>query len=273
MPLAIKTITPQIDSPLNYTQKCWQYRQLVILMVKRELSIKYAGSQVGKWWLLIYPLVTLSIYKLISHYIFKVQPNGVPYVLFALSGIIPWTLFSSIVVNSANVFPANRDLIKKSYFPKAALLIVKILVGLLEMLVTMIIYFLLMLVFHFPLTDKVLLLPFAIVCNALVAFSFALWITMLSIRYKDIFQAVPLLINLMLWLTPVFYPVTMFPKKLLPLAYCNPMTFVLDAYRFSLIGATFEPLNWLISLIISIGMFISGVWFFIRYEDRLVESL
>ncbi len=273
MPFTTKTITSEAESPLAYFEKCWNSRSLLVLMVMRELNIKYAGSQVGKWWLLIYPLVTLFIYKLISQYVFKVQSEGVPYVLFALSGIIPWMFFSSVVANSASVFPANRDLVKKSYFPRALLLIVKVVVGVLEMGITLLIYFLLMLIFQFQPTTKLLLLPLAIACNAIVAFSFSLWITVLSMRFRDIFQAVPLLVNLMLWLTPVFYPVAMIPKKFLPLAYFNPMTFVVDAYRFVLIGATFQPFNWVISLIVSILMFITGVLVFIKREDRLVENL
>ncbi len=273
MSSTIKTITSETDSLLGYFGKCWKFKSLMTLMVMRELNIKYAGSQVGKWWLVIYPLVTLFIYKLISQYVFKVQSDGVPYVLFALSGIIPWMFFSSVVVNSANVFPANRDLVKKSYFPRALLLIVKVIVGALEIGITLLIYFLLMVIFQFHPTGKLLLLPLAIAFNAIVAFSFSLWITILSMRFRDVFQAVPLVVNLMLWLTPVFYPVAMIPKKFLPLAYFNPMTFVVDAYRFVLIGATFQPLNWVISLIVSVIMFITGLLFFIKREGQLVENL
>ena len=178
--MATKTITSKVESPLNYLYKCLSYKALIVLMVKRELNIKYSGSQAGKWWLLIYPLVTLSVYTLI-------------------------------------------------------LLIVKMLVSMLEMGFTLSIYFLLIVFYHFPLTYKVLLLPLAIGFNILIAFSFALWVSILSIRFKDVFQAIPLLVNLMLWLTPVFYPASIIPARVLPIAYCNPMAFVIDLYRFSLI--------------------------------------
>ena len=261
--MATKTITSKVESPLNYLYKCLSYKALIVLMVKRELNIKYSGSQAGKWWLLIYPLVTLSVYTLISHYLFKIQATGAPYVLFAFSGIIPWMFFSSIVINSANVFPANRDLIKKSYFPKAILIIVKMLVSMLEMGFTLSIYFLLIVFYHFPLTYKVLLLPLAIGFNILIAFSFALWVSILSIRFKDVFQAIPLLVNLMLWLTPVFYPASIIPARVLPIAYCNPMAFVIDLYRFSLIGATIQVQYGLVPLAVTLTLFVSGIVFFI----------
>ncbi len=269
----VRNILPGTDTAGQYLAKVWQYRALATAFAARELKVKYAGTYLGFTWLILYPLAMLAVYSLFFLYVFKINTQGTPYLLFAFSGLIPWLFFSSVLNAGSSMLLTHRDLIRKVYFPRVTLIIARVLVSSLEVLIMLLLYLAAAFYYgHLP-AFSLALLPLAWLFGAFVAVAFALWTSALSFRFKDTSQFLPLIVNLFMWLTPVFYPVSAFPERFKFLAYLNPLTLVLDGYRRALLGTPLNSDWWPLSVLVSVVMFVLGAWFFIIKEDSVAENL
>ncbi len=269
----VKHIRPETDTTGQYMAKVWQYRSLAVTFARRELKIKYAGTYLGFGWLIVYPLAMLTVYFVFFNFIYKINTPGTPYLLFAFSGIIPWLFFSSVFNAGSTMLATHRDLISKVYFPRFVLIAAKAMVSSLELIITLGMYMALALFYHRLPTLAVVLLPVFWVAGVVVAVAFSLWASFLSFSFKDTNQFLPVIVNLFMWLTPVFYPVSAFPERFKFLAYLNPMTFVLDGYRLALLGASVNTPYWILSAAVTLILLVSGMYFFIQKEDSLAENL
>lgn len=249
------------------------YPALIWNLAIRELKVKYAQTILGFFWSIIRPLSFLAIYTFFFTIMLDVDTEGMPYALAALAGIIGWYYFSDIVTTAGQSLIMDAHIIKKHAFPKLIFPFYRSLIGLLELLISLVIFFGIQLFLGHPFHIYVVLLPLVILLNMMIGLAVALWTSALSIRVRDVFHLVRTFLNFGMWLTPVFYLPNLIPDGFEYLLYLNPMAGVIALYRWVLLGGSFPEWQYVIGLSIGLFFFISGLKAFVNSQDKAADFL
>jgi len=268
---AKKIITPERDSLSLYFKKIWDHRSLISLLAFREIRGKFTNTKTGLLSVFFQPLIYVFVYTIFFQKLIKLEV-GSPYPLFAFTGVIGWLLFSNLVSSIGNSVVESQNLITKLYFPKLILPLSKVLVGLFEFVISLVIMFLLMLVLsHLEFSVNTLLFPAFILLNVIIGLSIGIWFSALSFKHRDLSHIVPHIIGFGIWLTPVFYPTTLIPDEFLFAIYLNPVAAVIEFYRWFLLGQAMPSVYYLISFIPVLILLITGLLYFRSVEDEIVD--
>jgi lipopolysaccharide transport system permease protein len=266
------TYSAKPDTFISYLQKVWKYKSLIITLAKRDLKIKYAQTLLGLAWTIAQPLMGLLLFTFFFSQVVKIEVPGGNYVIFAFSGMIGWYLFSHIVYQSSTSLLQAQDLLNKIFFPKMILPIAKVMVGLVDFGVSFVLLLLLMIIFGVVPHWQIVFLPFFVLLNILVGLSVSLWLSALSIKYRDLQHIIPYFINFGIWLTPVFFPVNMIPSEFKQFMYLNPMAGIIEGYRWCVLGLDFSP-YYFIGIGLSGIILLAGFTFFQRTEDKMIDVI
>lgn len=256
-----------------YLAEVWKYRHLVLTFAKRDLKVKYAQTTLGIAWAMLQPLTGLLIFTLFFDKVLQVDTAGVPYPLFALTGMSSWYYFTYIFGSAGTSLLDSQSIIKKVYFPKLILPLSKIFLGGADFLCTIVLLAIAMLLYGRYPGMSVIFFPFFLIFNIVVALSNAIWLSALTVRNRDAHHIIPYLINFSIWITPVFYPTTILPASLSSLMYINPMAFVIEGYRYSLLGSPPPSPYYLISVVPVIILLFTGLLYFLKVEDDIVDKI
>ncbi|CAN5303236.1 ABC transporter permease [soil metagenome] len=261
------------DTFASYLKKIWTYRSLIFTLAKRDLKIKYAQTALGLLWAILQPLTGLLIFTFFFNEVVKIEVPGGNYAIFAFTGMTSWYFFSYIVYQSSTSLIQARDLISKIFFPKLILHLSKVLVGAVDFGLSILLLVVLMLVFGIAPSANIILLPFFILLNVMVGLAVSLWLSALTIKYRDLHHIIPYLVNFGIWLTPVFFPGTLIPVKFSFILYLNPMAGVVEGYRWCILGLdTFSP-YYFIGLGIALLLLLSGFVYFRKVEDDMIDYI
>jgi len=273
MPAPIKIITADAPPLGEYLRQVWRHRHVLHALYLRDLKQQYVQTRLGLLWAVIRPVVVVAVFSVLFSYLMNIQVGHYPYLLFALSGHLSWTLFSGIVNNGMGIVKANSGLIRKMSFPLLILPLLAIANALTEWLVTFGLLVLVMLVLGVLPPFAIFLLPVAVLLNVLLGAGIAIWLNVSSIRFWDLNHIVPSLIGLGIWLTPVFFPVTLIPEQYAWLADLNPMTGILNLYRWCLFGDVLNlpAIAW--SVVLGVSATASGIYFFKQREGDMIDYL
>jgi lipopolysaccharide transport system permease protein len=266
-----RIITANDISFAKYVMRVWEYRSLIRVLAKRDLKIRYSQTLFGMLWAVIQPLVAIFIYTIFFYYLLGIQTGTLPYPLFVLPGIIGWFHFSNIINGAGISLQTNPDLIRKVEFPKLVLPLSMIVSGLLEVAITFLLMILLMLIYGYAPTWKIVLLPFFVLINILSGLSIAVWLAALTIRYRDFHHIVPYLVSFGIWLTPVFYPATILPAGSDTYLYLNPVAFVIAGYRWCIFDYAPVSVYYLLGFIPIIILTFTGFKYFYKVEKTIAD--
>jgi lipopolysaccharide transport system permease protein len=267
----ITVINRQQSGLFDYLKKAWSYRSVTMAIAKRDLKVRYSQAFLGVLWAVIQPLTGLVIFTIFFDKLIKIRTPGMAYPLFAFSGMVSWFFFSHIVSHAGASLVESQELIRKVYFPRILLLFAKTIVGLVEFGISMILLFVLMQILGFSVSWSILFLPLFVLLNIAVGLSIAIWLGALTIRYRDFHHIIPYLVNFSIWLTPVFYPVTLIPPKLGWLMYWNPMAATIAGFRWTLTGGPPPASNYLLSFVPIVALLITGFAYFRKVEDEISD--
>lgn len=251
----------------------WKYRDLLQLMIWREISARYRQSVLGIGWAIFRPLVSAMIFTVVFSLLVRVKTD-IPYPIFAFSALIPWMYFAACLSAVTNSVAAAQSVLTKVYFPKTILPIAAVCPGLVEVLIQLVILALFMAWYGFIPTWRILALPVFISLAVLTAFGFGIWLTALNVKYRDVGMAVPFLVQVWMYLCPIVYPISMVPERFLGLYSLNPMVGVIEGFRWSVLG-TASP-QWssiLISMAVMLVILVSGLYYFRRVESRFADVI
>jgi len=265
------TIINSQQGLLAYLKQVWTYRSVALAIARRDLKVRYSQTFLGILWAVIQPLTGLVIFTIFFDRLIKIAIPGMSYPVFAFSGMVSWFFFTHIVYNAGVSLVESQDLIRKVYFPRILLLFAKTIVGLVEFGISMILLVALLFLHGYSTTWSIVFFPLFVVLNIAVGLSIALWLGALTIRYRDFHHIIPYVVNFGIWLTPVFYPVTLIPARLEWLMYWNPMAATIAGFRWSLIGGAAPARNYLLSFIPIIALLISGFAYFRKVEDQISD--
>jgi lipopolysaccharide transport system permease protein len=253
-------------------REIWKYRELFYFLTKRDIKVRYKQTVLGGLWAIIQPVFTMLVFTLFFGRLAKVPSDGIPYPIFVYAGLLPWTYFSNALTASGNSLVGSANLITKVYFPRLIIPASASLAGLLDFFLAMVVLGVLMLYYQFLPGIGLLIFPVLITLTFLCAVGVGLWLSALNVQYRDIRYAIPFIIQLWMFVSPVIYPVSMVKEKYQWLLSLNPMGGVIKAYRASLLGHM--PIDWFllgISSAIIIFIFFSGLYYFKRIEKTFAD--
>ncbi len=262
-------ITSEPTGFVSYMKSLWKYRRMIFIFAHQEIKITYAQTRFGLLWLILKPILILILFTFVFGRIIKIYP----YALFAFSGLFAWNYFSFLVGIGSSALITNQSIIRKIYFPKMVLPLAKVLVGLVEAAVSLVILIALMAIYDFPFTSRLLSLPLLLLLNIITGLGIVLWLNALNLRYRDLNQFIPYFVGFLIWLTPVFYPSTLVPDQYSFFLYANPMAGIVELYRWAIMSDVFPSARYLFALAEVIVIFITGMVIFIRMEDNMADYL
>ncbi len=256
----------------------WRYRDLFLVFTWREVSVRYKQTVLGAAWAILQPLVTLLIFTFVFNRIAKIDSgDGTPYPVFLCVGVLFWQYFLTALTNSSNSLVSNAGLVQKVYFPRLLLPASVVASGLIDLAVSSLILAGLMAWYrYFPLIAGISILPWAIAIVVFTTMGLGLTLASLNIKYRDVRYALPFFIQILLYFTPVIYPITFldkFPIAKFAMVWLNPIAVVITNMRAGLFGA--ETIDWgmmLIASFVSVIYFLLGLYYF-RSAERYFADI
>jgi len=255
-------------------KELWAYQDLIYLLVWREIKGRYRQMALGPLWIVIQPLMSIVVFSLVFGRLAQIPSEGVPYPIFAYTALLPWQLFSTAVSKSASSLVANMNIISKVYFPRMVVPIASVFTGVVDFGMSFGILLGMMLFFGTSPTLAVVLLPLYLLLAIAVALGVGLWLASLSVRFRDVSFAITYLVQLWFYATPVVYPSSLVPDRWLLLYRLNPMTEVIDGFRWALLSRGHAPDSVTVFVVLEVlVLLISGAIVFRRTEGSIVDLL
>lgn len=257
---------------LNFSE-LWQYRELFWAFVIRDLKVRYKQTLIGGLWAILQPLSTMVVFSIFFGTIANISSEGVPYPIFSYAGLILWTYFTTSLTASSNSMVGASSLITKVYFPRIIIPLSATLTGLVDYAVSSLVLALLLIYYSIIPPLSIAFLPLLIILTWILVSGIGLFLSALNVKYHDVKYVVPFFIQLMLFFTPVIYPISIAPnyKHLLLL---NPMTGIIEFHRGIILGNV--ALNWVglgISALITLIIFVGGALYFRSVEKYFADII
>lgn len=250
----------------------WEYRELGYILVWRDITVRYKQTAIGVAWVVLQPLIMMMIFTAIFGKMAKVPSDGIWYPAFSLAGLLPWTYFSQAVTRAGESVVANANMVRKIYFPRLWLPLATVLSPLVDFALSMILLFGLLIYAGIPLTWKAATLPAFILLAMLTALGLCLFTSALHAKYRDVGHAIPFVIQIWMYLTPIVYPVSLVPEQWRWLYGLNPMVGVIEGFRWALLGRTApDPVVMVESVVVLFAVILAGLVYFRRMERQFAD--
>ena len=252
-----------------------EFRDLFLILAYRDIRVRYAQTLLGLAWAAVQPLATVLVFTIIFGVVARVDTGGTPYVLFAMSGLVPWSYFSFVVFQSGTSIISAQEMVKKVYFPRLVIPLSKAIVGFVDFAVSFLFLIVLMLYYQYDLTSRILFLPLFILLTVFSSLAVGIWLSALTIRYRDFQHVVPFMVQIGLYVTPVGYRsadvLARLPEWAGVLYFLNPMAGVVEGFRWSLLGGLPpSPLAFVSFLVVAV-LFVSGLYYFRTVERTMAD--
>ena len=250
----------------------WAYRELLYFLAWRDIKVRYKQTVIGVGWTILQPLMTMVVFTMIFGNFAKVPSDGVPYPIFAYSALLPWNLFAGALNRCTMSLVGSANLITKVYFPRLIVPASATIAGILDFAISFVFLLGMMLWYHIVPTWGALALPFFLFLTLVTVLAVGLWLSALNVRYRDVGQAIPFLIQIWMFLCPVAYPTSLVPEKWRLLYSLNPMVGVIEGFRWALLGKASPDLRILgISSLVLIVILLGGLFYFKRIERTFAD--
>jgi lipopolysaccharide transport system permease protein len=251
----------------------WRYRELLGFLVWRDIKVRYKQTLLGGGWAVLQPLIGMLVFGTLFTTVAPIRSDGSPYPLFVFAGLAPWTFFANALGLASNSLVGSEHMIRKIYFPRIFVPLGATFALGLDMLISVAFMGLVMAYYRWPVSPKICLLPIFIASCFLIAGGLGLILSALNVRYRDVKYVVPFFTQMAFFLTPVIYPLRNVPPRLKMLVGLNPMAGTVEGFRYALLGS---PASWDViwtSLIVSVVIFVIGLYSFRRLELTFADLI
>jgi lipopolysaccharide transport system permease protein len=269
-PSVIITSEPDLR---HYWRDLWAFRELLVLLVWRDLVVRYKQTVLGVAWAVIRPVITVVVFSVVFGTLAKLPSGDTPYVLLVFAGMLPWQFFATSFADAGNSIVGNAHIISKVYFPRLLIPIASVVVCVVDALISGLIFVALMAWYGVWPTWQVVFLPLFLIWLILIVLAGSLWVASLNVRYRDFRYVVPFMLQLGTYMSPVGFSSAIIPEQWRSLYYLNPMVGVIDGFRWCLFGSA-QPLNlalMLPSMALTLLLLIPGLRFFRKTEDAFAD--
>jgi lipopolysaccharide transport system permease protein len=251
----------------------WNYRELLYFLTWRDVKVRYKQTELGIAWAIIQPLLTMLVFTLFFGRLARIPSDNVPYPLFAYAGLLAWTFFANAITNSGNSVVGSANLITKVYFPRMIIPGAAVAAGLVDFAIALVILVVLMIYYRVALTWSILMFPVTLVLTTVFALAVGMWLSALNVKYRDVRFALPFLVQVWMFVSPVIYPTSLLPAKYRWLLWLNPMTGIIESYRSSLFGRPFDWIALTVAAVMTAIMLIYASYTFRRMERSFADII
>tara|TARA_B110001452_G_scaffold52777_1_gene40247 strand:- start:3868 stop:4692 length:825 start_codon:yes stop_codon:yes gene_type:complete len=258
-------------------KEIFRYKDLFITLAWRDFKVRYAQTTIGIMWAFVQPVISLIILNVVFGRFAGVETNEIPHTLFTITGLSIWTYFSYVMTNSGNSIISAQGMVQKIYFPRLIIPLSKAVVGLVDFGITILILFVLMVYFKHVPSVNIWVAPLFIFMGMIAALAVGIWLSALTVRFRDFQHIVPFLVQIGLYATPVAYPISMasnqLPSWAMTVFYLNPMAGVIQGFRWSLLGGEFPGGLMYVSFAMVFVLFITGILYFRSVEEKMADFI
>jgi len=255
---------------INY-REIWQYRELLYFLTWRDVKVRYKQTLLGLVWVVLQPLLMTLIFTVFLGRVLRVPSNNIPYPLFAYAGLMVWSFFATATATVGNSLVTNAHLITKVFFPRVLIPISSVLGRLVDLVVAFVILIVLMIYYRVHMSISLLTVPFLVFLLASFTLGLGMWLAAVNIKYRDVALAIPVLLQLGMFITPVVYPLSLVPPKWQLIYSLNPMVGIVEGLRTALFNLPFDTLSLTISIVVSVLLFLYGSYVFRRREAHFAD--
>lgn len=249
----------------------WQRRELLYFFVWRDLKVRYRQTFFGVAWAILQPLILMSVFTVLLGMLARISSDGHPYPLFFYAGLLPWTLFAQGFLGASNSLVDNANILTKVYFPRLLLPAASVASYILDFLLALLVLFgLSLLLGRTPPPTVVWLAPLTVL-TLLFALGLGNWFAALNVQYRDVRYALPFLVQLWLFASPVIYPASLVPEEWQTLYALNPMVGAIEGFRWAFLGGELPAIPILVSTVVAIVIYLGGLAYFRRVERTFAD--
>jgi lipopolysaccharide transport system permease protein len=256
--------------PVNL-RELWNYRELLYSFTWRDVKIRYKQTALGFLWAIIQPLFMMLIFTVFFGRLAKIPSDGVPYPLFVLAALLPWTLFAEGITRSTSSMITNANIMTKVYFPRLIMPFSGVLSPLVDFVFAFSILIVMMAFYGFVPTLNIVFLPLFILLALATSLGIGLWLSALNVKYRDFQYTIPFMIQLGLFASPVVYPASLVPESVRFLYGLNPMAGVIEGFRWALLGTDMPGAMILVSVGVVLVLLVSGAFYFRKMEQYYAD--
>jgi|AraplaMF_Col_mMF_1032025.scaffolds.fasta_scaffold05051_6 lipopolysaccharide transport system permease protein len=269
------TIITSTPDGQRYWKELWESRELLGMMIWRDMVVRYKQTAMGISWALVRPLATMLVFSLVFGKLANLPSNGAPYALMVFAGLLPWLFFSAALSDGSNSVVGNANLVSKVYFPRLIIPLASVLVGLVDFTLALLVYLVMSVFYGMPPSLPILALPFFLIQLCALILGASLWVAALSVWYRDFRHLLPVVLQLGVYLSPVGFASSLVPEKWRTLYALNPMVGIIDGFRWCLLGEsqTLRPTEIALSLFVTSTILWAGLRFFRRSEHHFSDAI
>jgi homopolymeric O-antigen transport system permease protein len=268
----VTVIQPPRGRMLLDLKELWAHRELLFFLTWRDIKVRYKQTYIGVAWAVLQPFIIMLVFSELFGKIGKFPTQGLPGPIFYFIGLLPWTYFAKSVSVASLSLVSNAPLVTKIYFPRILLPASACLGTLVDFFASMVVLVLMFLWFGIRPTGQALWIVPLIGLAVTASLGISLWLSAINVKYRDVQQAVPFLIQIGMFVTPVIYPAELVPEAYQIWYGLNPMVAVVEGFRWALAGAPFPAAGMMaVSIAVSLVLLISGLWYFTRAEREFAD--
>jgi lipopolysaccharide transport system permease protein len=256
--------------PIDW-QEIYQCRELLYFLVWRDVKVRYKQTVLGAAWAVLQPLLSMLIFTVIFGRFAGIPSDGVPYAVFVYAGLLPWTFFSTSVTHGGQSLVNQQNLLTKVYLPRLFVPAASVGGALLDLAISFGVYALILACYRVAPSWGVVFLPVLVALTVLAALGLSFLLAALTVTYRDFRYVVPFLMQIMMYLSPVVYPVSIIPVRYHGLLALNPMAGIIDGYRWAILGRPFNAVTVGVSTVATILLFTAGLYYFRAVERRFAD--
>jgi lipopolysaccharide transport system permease protein len=244
----------------------WQYRELLYFLTWRDIKVRYSQTLLGGAWAIVQPLGLMLVFTFALQRLARIETGALAYPVFALAGLVFWTFFSKAVTQGSDSLVANAQLLTKVYCPRLLIPIATVLSGLIDFCLSLAFFLIFAGAYGYFPSWRLAVMPTALVLGLVFAIGVCLLFSAINVRYRDIRQSLPFLVLLLLFLSPIAYPITSQPLAV------NPLVGIIELFRWSLVGGVAPTvLDLALAMIVSVGLLAAGIAYFSRVERTFAD--
>jgi lipopolysaccharide transport system permease protein len=275
--MAQRTIIEPGRSEKNYWNDLWRYRELFYILSWRDIKVRYKQTTLGVLWAIIRPLLTMIIFTFVFGKVAKMDVQStVPYALIVFAGLLPWQFFSNALTESSNSLVGNERLITKVYFPRMIIPASSVITSFIDFLISFVILLILFIVYQYMPPGRIFFMPLFWIMAFFASFGPGLYLTAMNVKYRDFRYIIPFIVQFGLFISPVGYTTAQIPEKYHWLYALNPMTGVIDGFRWCIVTDAPNPLlsyPFYISLAVIILFLFLAVYQFRKMEKNFADLI
>jgi lipopolysaccharide transport system permease protein len=259
----------------HYWRDLWRYRELFLFLAWRDIAVRYKQTAIGVAWSVIRPLLTMIVFTVVFGRLAGLPSGNAPYALMVFSAMLPWQFFANSLTESSNSLVTNTNLISKVYFPRLAIPVSSVAVSFVDFAISFVILLVLMLLYQYPPTWRMLTLPLFLALAAGLSLGGGLWMAALNVKYRDFRYIVPFIVQLGVYISPVGFDSSIVPEQWRFLYSLNPMVGVIDGFRWAILGGDFPIYmpGFLVSIGLVIVLLIGGLRYFRNTERGFADVI